>query len=64
MKPIPGWHEAAVPGDPFGRGTGLRLLRYLQGKVGDLGLSMKELVKTLERIRLEVAARAGAPRTS
>lgn len=53
-----------MPGHLFVCGMGLRQLRYLQGKVRDLGFSMKDLVKTLERIRLEVAVRAGTPRTS
>ena len=61
VKPIWVWHEAAVPGHLFVCVMGLMLLRYLQWKVRDLGFSMKELVETLERIRLVVAVRAGTP---
>lgn len=61
VKPIWVWHEAAVPGHLFVYGMGLMLRRSLQWNVWDLGFSRKELVETLERIRLVVAVRAGTP---
>ena len=61
VKPIWVWHEAVVPGHIFVCVMGLMLLRYLQWRVRDLGFTMKELVETLERIRLVVAIRDGSP---
>jgi transposase len=40
---------------------GLMLLRYLQWEARDLGFTVKELVETLEGIRVGVVSRGGAP---
>ena len=40
---------------------GLKLVPYLQWKAPDLDFSKKDLVETLERIRLVAAVRAGTP---
>ena len=61
MKPVWVWHEAAVPGHAFLVVMGLMLLRYLQREAKDLGFTVKELVETLEGIRVGVVSRGGAP---
>ncbi|EQD77432.1 transposase-like protein, partial [mine drainage metagenome] len=60
-KPFWVWHDAAVPGHIFLCVMGLLLLRYLQREVRDLGLSVKQLVETLEGIRVGVVSRGGKP---
>lgn len=61
MRPVWVWHEAAVPGHAFLVVMGLMLLRYLQREAKDLGFTVKELVETLEGIRVGVVSRGGAP---
>ena len=61
MKPVWVWHEAAVPGHAFLVVMGLMLLRYLLWEAKDLGLTVKELVETLEGIRVGVVSREGKP---
>ena len=52
VKPVWIRDEAEVRGHVFLCGMGLLLYRWLQGKVGDLGLPMKQLVEALEGIRV------------
>ena len=54
VKPVWVWNDAAVGGHVFLCVMGLMLLRYLQWEVRELGLSMKELLETLEGIRVAV----------
>ena len=61
MKPVWVWHEAAVPGHAFLVVMGLMLLRYLLWEAKDLGFTVKELVETLEGIRVGVVSRGGTP---
>ena len=63
MKPVWVWHEAAVPGHAFLVVMGLMLLRYLLWEAKELGFTVKELVETLEGIRVGVVSRGGAPGT-
>ena len=63
MKPVWVWHEAAVPGHAFLVVMGLMLLRYLQWEAKDLGFTVKELMETLEGIRVGVVSRGGTPGT-
>ena len=60
MKPVWVWHEASVPGHAFPVVMELMLLRYLLMEVKDLGFTVKELVETLEGIRVGVVSRGGA----
>ena len=52
VKPFYLWHDATVPGHAFLCTMGLLLLRYLQWELRALKLSMKELVDTLEGIKV------------
>ena len=52
VKPFWVWHDATVAGHTFLCVMGLLLLRYLQWELRELDLSIKELVKELERIRV------------
>ena len=61
VKPVWVWHDAAVPGHVFLTVMGHLLLRYLQREVRDLGLSVKQLMETLESLRVGVVSRGGDP---
>ncbi|MDG6917605.1 MAG: hypothetical protein JRM85_08450 [Nitrososphaerota archaeon] len=52
VKPVWIRDEAEVRGHVFLCVMGLLLYRWLQWKVGDLGLPMKQLVEALEGIRV------------
>jgi transposase len=52
VKPFWVWHDATVAGHTFLCVMGLLLLRYLQWELRELDLSIKELVKELEKIRV------------
>lgn len=52
VKPVWVWDEAEVRAHAFLCVMGLTLYRWLQWKVRDLSLSMKELVEALEGIRV------------
>ena len=62
VKPFWVWHDATVAGHTFLCVMGLLLLRYLQWELGDLDLSIKELVEGLEKIRVVlVRGKEGKP---
>ena len=62
VKPVWVWDEAEVRGHVFLCVMGLMLYRWLQWKVRDLNLPMKQLVEALEGIRVgAVKTATGAP---
>lgn len=61
LKPMWVRHDASVPGHMFVCVMGLMLLRYLQWEARGLRLSLKELVKRLEGIRVALVNREGSP---